>query len=163
MHSLFHLRATLVAIVLCVVQLVVSLGFGFDVFEAFLAFLARFEPFELDEIFVGLVVVLIGALWDLTVLRTRERREREFEKQRIKALQATMVNATEIVNLLVASVKLFRYEAEATGEVSSTDIARLDAAIGRTHDQLDALRNVKSVRDLKSLQRLSQALPGGSN
>jgi hypothetical protein len=62
-----------------------------------------------------------------------------------------MVNATGIVNLLVASVKLFRYEAEAAGQVSSTDIARLDAAILRTQDQLSALKNAKSVPELNAV------------
>lgn len=164
MKSLKDLRATLIAIGLCLAQLVVTFVFDFELFEKFLALLARFEPFELDEIFVGLVIILIGVLWDLTVLRNRERRERSFEKQRIKALQATMVSATEIVNLLVASVKLFRYEAEATGRVTPTDIARLDAAIGRTKDQLEALKTAKSVRDLKiaGLDRPSQKIPENS-
>ncbi|MDZ4700480.1 MAG: hypothetical protein SH809_12300 [Rhodothermales bacterium] len=152
MRSILELRATLIASALCVIHIVLSLVFGIETFEGFLGFLARFEPLELDEIFLGLVIVLIGALWDLSVLRSRERRERAFEKKRIKALQATMINATEIVNLLVASVKLFRYEAEATGRVSSMDIARLDAAIGRTHDQLEDLRNAKTTRDLQSVR-----------
>lgn len=126
-----------------------SLAGNFNPFDSFIRYLRSLEHYQLDEAFLVLCIVLVGVVWDLLALRSKEKREKDIRVQRIHILKATMVTVMDVTNSLLASVRLFLYEVDAGKSVTSTEIAQLDDSMKRSMFRLRSLQGLESISEVE--------------
>jgi hypothetical protein len=144
LKTLFAFPVTLAAIVLAVV-LVSAASFGsVDLIQLNLKFLEGVEQNELDDLFVGFL--LIGAALIIDLFSRAHRHRIEIERQRLASLQATMRTVQDIFNNFLNNLLLFRLESE--NALSNESLVLFDSLIQETAAKLRALGDLKSTEEV---------------
>ena len=149
MNSFLQSRATIMATVIAVALFIGSLAGNIDPFDSFIRYLRSLERYQLDEAFLALCIILVGVVWDLLALRSKQQREKNVNNERMHILKATMVTVMDITNSLLASVRLFLYEVDAGKSVSSNEIAQLDESMKRSMFRLRSLQGLESISEIE--------------
>lgn len=121
---------------------------AFDAFETLAGFLYEFEILELDELFIGFVLLLFGVIVDLIRFYHRRHVEHRMEEEKRRVLRSTMFTVLDIVNSLVASVKLYQYESEHRAGVHSAPVTKLDKDMARALHRLKAIQKMEVVHSV---------------
>ena len=143
--SLARFKAPKVAALVGVFIWFLTFFTGVEIFESIIELLERLEFYEIDEITVGLILVLVGVTIDsLSIKRQRERRVEIFQ-QRLRVLHATMRTVQDIVGNFLNQLQLFRMQAETCKDFPPESVRELDSMIHETASRLKAIGDLEST------------------
>jgi hypothetical protein len=114
---------------------------NFDFVRINFRVLERIQKHSVDDIVVGIALVSVGFIVDLS--NRRRRRRVETAEQRLRVLKATMRTVQDIMNNLLNNMQLFRLDAE--GVLPDTTLKEMDEAIDRAATKIRALGNLDAV------------------
>jgi hypothetical protein len=138
-----ELRATLIAVALAVLLLVVTYTLQPDTFEHLSAQLHALEKYEADELVLCFAIVLVGISVD--TLRMRRRKHEERDRERMQVFRATMSTVHDLVNNALNSMQLLRFEADDNKTLSPEALALFDSIVQTTAQQLTLLGSVEEI------------------
>jgi len=142
---LTKLRATLFALLLSGVIWLLAYAADIDIFEELVAFLTRLEKYEADEIFVTLILLLMGIAVDTFVMKREERRKLDIFNERLRVLHATMRTVQDIVGNFLNQLQLFRRQAAKCKAFPPESGEAIDALVKETASKLKALGDLEDT------------------
>ena len=145
MHFSRRYPYTIGAFVLVLVVYILILTFDFDIAEVIVESLQYLEAVEADEIFLGLIVVTVGVVVDLTRRLQKIQTAAIIERERTAVLRSTMRTVLDIVNNFLNTIMLFKVEAERSGALGPDMLSMMDRTIFQTSEQLKQLASVQTV------------------
>ncbi|MEM8532263.1 MAG: hypothetical protein AAGF95_15565 [Chloroflexota bacterium] len=136
---------TVGALALVLIVYILILTLDFDIAEVIVEALEYLEAIEADEIFLGLIVVIIGVVFDLTRRLQKIQTAAMVERERAAVLRSTMRTVLDIVNNFLNTIMLFKIEAERSGALKSDMLSMMDHTIFQTSEQLKQLASVQTI------------------
>ena len=116
---------------------------NFDLVKLDLKILDSIARHEVDDLFVGLLLIFLGLIIDLVA--RRKRHKAELDAQKLRTLKATMRTVHDIVNTFLNNLMVFELEAAAVMKPGALD--PLEKMIHDTTRKLKALGDLESVRE----------------
>ncbi len=145
MRILNNLKITVIMFIVGSAIYLIARILNFDVFEFSAGILNSLENFEVDEIFVVVILIIIGLAIDMFVLKNRRAQEIIVQQQRLRVLRATMRSVQDIVNNFLQSMQLFTMEAEKKQALNSKSLETINSLIFETTNKINRLSALEST------------------
>ena len=144
-----HCKASLTALFTGLMVALISALTDFDLFEEMVRILESFETYEIDELFILLLLLPLGLLFDLVDNVRQKQCLLEVRDQRLRVLKATMTSVLHIVNNFLNSLQLFRMDADENQVLSPQSLVLLDDAIDKTSRKLKTLADLNDTPEIE--------------
>jgi hypothetical protein len=138
-----NLRVTAIALLVAGLSYILSYGGMIEVFEHIADSLHALEEYEVDEIVVGVVILIVGVLVDS--FRISRRKQEAMRQERMRIFQATMATVHDLVNNALNNLQLLRMEAEEINALRPESLELFDAVVHSTAKQLTLLGSVEEI------------------
>jgi len=146
MHfSEFRFKATLYCLLLGLLIVTINILFGLNLFERFVDFVHQYEEHDIDEVVLILVPLLIGLCIDLN--NENHRKAQLVERERLKALKATMTTVHDINNNFLNGLLYFVSEAKESNALNTESIDTINQMIFETAERLKNLSDIKHTKE----------------
>lgn len=128
-----------------IILFIISHIWDYDLFEKILSFLRKIEKYEVDETLICLFLFFTGICIDLIRMKKRKNRIIDIQKERLQAMQATMVTVQDIVGNALNGLQLIRIKIEYNDPITSEDIEIFNKIVKDTSEKIRRLRDMDSV------------------
>jgi hypothetical protein len=135
--------ATLVAVGLAIVMILIATLTNVDLINLNLKLLNGIEKNEIDDLLIAGALICVGLTIDLW--QRRKRQQAEIDAQKLRTLKATMRTVQDIVNNFLNNLLLFQMDAAAVMPHGSLD--SIEELSQQTYQKLKALGDLESVRE----------------
>jgi len=138
-------KVTLATTVLVLFNVYLYSIINIDLFQLLIAGLQKVEDSNAEDIFIGIVFVLIGFLIDKIRLWRKRVGKRKIEKAKLATLRATMTTVHDVVNNFLNSLLLFRLEAENSAAMKDESLKMLDDLTSETAGKLKEIDDLENI------------------
>ncbi len=134
-------KLTLIGVIIALLIGILSYTIDLDPFDHLVRFFHSVEQYELDEIFIGLLIILIFFIADLVLAR----REEKIELEKLKIYKAMVYSTHHILNNFLNQMLLFKITAENTPGFDKKILEMYDKIIEETNKQIRDLSSVENI------------------
>jgi uncharacterized membrane protein len=136
---------TIISIVVTIILYVLIITIDFEIFEVIIEWMQALEDYEVDEIFLAIVLILLGLSTDLRRSLTTAQSEQKVAEERLSIFQATMRTVHDLLGNFLNSLQLFKMEAEDSKAMSPETLKRFDDEIFSVANTLHRLGDIDVV------------------
>jgi len=136
-------KLTWIGLGIAVVILVYAHFVEVDPFDWLVSFFKSVEDYEVDEIFIGVFVLLVCLAVDLF----RQKRDQKVEQEKLKVYQAMISSSHHILNNFLNQMQLFKITAERTPGFDEDILSMYDTIMKEASDQIEELSSISEISE----------------